>query len=232
MHEIKQTELDRALEPLWRLRSSIPNPKWSSFKQGGRRYWLDRRLEDLERYLIVFCGRAYGVYTYRELCSDRTDVFVHPEAILDYFAAKLGKNTSPHVTFPKDAIKQVRNSKSMEKQWHEREDAYPGNAWGWTKWTDEKQAAGAFDVSPDVHRLVGAPVFMLSFENLLVVNPRLADFNFAKLVDPWIAYQELSMYVGSALVEQKDPNENITDDIRAHNHGFGHKYAFRKEPQK
>lgn len=62
---------------------------------------------------------------------------------------------------------------------------------------------------------------------LLHINPRLSQLDFQKAMDPYLAYQELSMYIGNNLAEQMDPKTTLTDKERAETHGFD-KWSFRR----
>lgn len=59
------------------------------------------------------------------------------------------------------------------------------------------------------------------------VNPRLMDFGFDRVKDPFTAFQEISMYVANILVEQKE-TAKIEDKFRIEQHGFDLKTSFRK----
>jgi hypothetical protein len=158
-----------------------------------------------------------------------------PDGVLNYMLTRDMAGSYPAL-IPKDQVAFLRGDRTIVKPIHKGQDTqYPFNDWGLSKW----RRAQRFRVDLEIHRIVGAPVFALvnwwpgfGTTPLLIRNPRLADLNFASVIDPWTAYQELSMFLGSALAEQRDPNENISDADRAAMHGFGHKYAFRKEPKK
>lgn len=63
----------------------------------------------------------------------------------------------------------------------------------------------------------------------LVINPRLEPYGFARQLDPWTAYQELSMFVEGVLRHPDPVMEPITDQDRLAQHGFDH-WSFRKMP--
>lgn len=65
--------------------------------------------------------------------------------------------------------------------------------------------------------------------DLLDVNPRLADFQFYRVLDAWQAYQELSMFLGNIAAPERHPVV-IEDKFRIQQHGFD-KWSFRKPPQ-
>jgi hypothetical protein len=59
-----------------------------------------------------------------------------------------------------------------------------------------------------------------------VLNPRLREFGFEKIKDPFAAFQEISMYLANILVEQKEISV-IEDKYRIEQHGFDLKESFR-----
>jgi len=61
----------------------------------------------------------------------------------------------------------------------------------------------------------------------LIKNPCLADLDFFKVVSPFEAYQEISMFLGNELAKQEDPAPARDKDLIAA-HGFD-KFSFRKE---
>jgi len=64
----------------------------------------------------------------------------------------------------------------------------------------------------------------------IILNPCLRDFDFARIVDPYTAIQEIDMFFGNQLATELDPTQITDDKILAASKGFGHKYAFKKEP--
>jgi len=63
----------------------------------------------------------------------------------------------------------------------------------------------------------------------IYVNPCLKDFSFAKHVDPYQAYQELDMFLGSVLADNAPPPLEISDEDRMAMKGFD-KTSFRASP--
>lgn len=59
-----------------------------------------------------------------------------------------------------------------------------------------------------------------------ILNPRLKDYGFEKIVDPFTAFQEISMYLANILVEQKEVI-SVDDKHRLEQHGFDLKQSFR-----
>lgn len=64
------------------------------------------------------------------------------------------------------------------------------------------------------------------------VNPVLKNLGFQKVLDPYQAFQEISMFVGGVLPQSGNEMVQIDDKRMAEKKGFGHKYAFRTEPTK
>jgi hypothetical protein len=77
------------------------------------------------------------------------------------------------------------------------------------------------------------PIFLLdcSIKSKLFLNPLLRPFEFQRIVDPYTAFQELSMYIGGILgnLNPKVPDVSNEDLIVAK--GFD-KWSFRKESTK
>jgi hypothetical protein len=60
----------------------------------------------------------------------------------------------------------------------------------------------------------------------------LGAMEFAKMVDPYTAFQEISMWLGGVLPRQAPDIVEITDDrIKIEKHGFHHPTSFRKSKQ-
>lgn len=66
---------------------------------------------------------------------------------------------------------------------------------------------------------LGVPVFFFSNRSYhrrvattFILNPRLEDYGFQSIMDPWTAYQELSMFVGGVLPRSGNNLVEITDD--------------------
>lgn len=61
----------------------------------------------------------------------------------------------------------------------------------------------------------------------ITINPQLFKIDFAKAIDPFTAFQELSMWVGGTLSQNKEPDE-ISDKYKIEQHGFDPAWSFRK----
>ena len=73
-------------------------------------------------------------------------------------------------------------------------------------------------------------------EAIIETNPYLKELSFQKVFDPYLAFQEISMYLGGVLARPDRPMLTITDEVKAQQHGFD-KHSFRamkgdKKPRK
>jgi hypothetical protein len=62
----------------------------------------------------------------------------------------------------------------------------------------------------------------------LTTNPKLKEYNFEKVFDPFSAFQEIEMFLGNSLAKQIDP-PILSDKGRITAHGFDLKTSFRRE---
>lgn len=68
---------------------------------------------------------------------------------------------------------------------------------------------------------------------LRVINPCLKDIKFQTRIDPYQAFQEISMYLSMLQnPEDKDLDPEATDVEKVRQHGMDEKYGFRKMPSK
>ena len=67
-------------------------------------------------------------------------------------------------------------------------------------------------------------------EKKVVYNGCLKDVEFYRIFDPYMAFQEISMYLGGLAVPLK-PIPEISDEVMAEIKGFD-RFSFRKEPSK
>jgi hypothetical protein len=61
----------------------------------------------------------------------------------------------------------------------------------------------------------------------LVLNPRLADYDFFKVLDPYQCFQEVSMWIGGVLPGRDAMMAKVSDADRFVEHGFDAKTSFR-----
>jgi hypothetical protein len=65
----------------------------------------------------------------------------------------------------------------------------------------------------------------------IILNPELERYEFYKIKDIYTTYQDISMYIGNDLAEDRNNAWPIEDKLKVQSHGFD-KYSFRKEKLK
>ncbi len=66
----------------------------------------------------------------------------------------------------------------------------------------------------------------------IIVNPRLADINFQKLVHPYTCFQDISQFIGGVIPGQQMPMVEISDQSKVQKKGFDPVYGFRRRPNR
>lgn len=69
-------------------------------------------------------------------------------------------------------------------------------------------------------------------ERTFVLDPCLADLGFQAVKDPYLAYQEIDMYISGVIGSPAKPLIQASDEVRLEKHGFDKKTSFRKAPTK
>jgi hypothetical protein len=157
----------------------------------------------IERVLIGFCGVIYPCI--RVLYADsRIDNIYAPEHLDEHFK----------FTMPKGG----RNRENRKKQFMKRQ---------------RERAAflrHRLMVGDDLFIEMDAPIFVVRHEPddreiVIEANAMLKPYDFAKAVDPFSAFQQVSMYLGNQLVKRDVP-DTIADEYRIAMHGYD-KHSFR-----
>lgn len=125
-----------------------------------------------------------------------------------------------------DALAQEHGAKSLfERSSPSRWTRYREKSWALQAW--ELVQAKSFK---DLAFKLEAPIIHVTSRYKCYTYPRLADVHFYKVVDPWDAYQELSMFLGNIAAPDRVP-VTIADKDRVQQHGFDMKYGFRTRPK-
>lgn len=69
------------------------------------------------------------------------------------------------------------------------------------------------------------------YNNKIIINPPLVDYGFYKVMDPYTAYQELSMWLEGTLAWPFNMMVEVGDKSKVLKHGFDPKYGFRTRPK-
>jgi len=179
--------------------------------------------------VVCFCGRMYPVYNfnfghseslkgykhYYSIESLRADVF--SKAFEDKLFEDFGYDGTAYTL---SDLRKVLNNEKNHLYWGdsvkiEEFDSYIGK-----------------EIGDDIFRHFDVPILAIpakgrSRDIKVTLNPRLNEIDFIKVVDPVTAFQEISMYLGSNLAKQKDPDVKLSDEVKAEIHGFD-KWSFRR----
>ncbi len=69
----------------------------------------------------------------------------------------------------------------------------------------------------------------VSEKNIITLNPVLKELKFFKVIDPYRAFQELSMFIGGVLPRQPNVTDAISDKVMAAKKGFDD-WSFKTRP--
>ena len=157
-----------------------------------------------DKYSIGFCGKIYTCYK-----ISSTHGMWEPVV-------------PPKFCYSFEDFKQYYPNES-----HELIDAFgpKGVLFGeqWVDWTKPQMSDSISQRFVDNK----CPIFV-EYNDKTVYNDCLKDFNFQRVFDPALAYQELMMYFGSVLAAPEKPIPVIDDVTMAEAKGFD-KYSFRKD---
>jgi hypothetical protein len=188
------------------------------------------------RLVVAFCGKLYPGYKTLE-----GEVFYSTERMERSFNKIIELNEPEHPKY-RTYTSSMSNStwKSRVSFLNKKTDLsrhryFGGPSLAHNSWANFVENTN-LSINSDAFRALKAPVFVLYIDHRsqhaeIVVNPQLKDFNFATQLDPYTAFQELSMYLGNDLVDQMDPNIERTDDLIRDQKGFD-KWSFRKPGKK
>jgi hypothetical protein len=216
--------LRQILKPVMDNWDSVPGLGWQSRYDSG----------SLQAFLIGFCGQAYVRFKYT---PPEPDMYEHEDEVVDpprFF------NTPEEVfAFSEERVAQKKDAPLGDEAIKNLREEGPTRGWGRHRYSFNDEGLELWKqekcpVLPDeIFRELKAPVFLIHGNmNTVVLNPRLVDWGFPQVLDAYTCFQELAQYMGNNMAVQMDGMDNISDADRASMHGFGHKYAFRKEPTK
>lgn len=162
-----------------------------------------------ERVVVGFCGQVFcGYLAFGEMCWSLADV---EAAVVRHLPSR--PQHEPVIA----ALRTTRRSPYYS----------PLNA---TTWTDHVERRPQH-VAPDPFLAFRAPIVVVT-DTAVIVNAPLRAYNFASRLDPYTAWQELSLYLGNTLLlDAPPPPRPIDDTLRAHTHGFD-KSSFRNTKQR
>jgi hypothetical protein len=208
----------------------------------------------LNRYIIAFCGRYYPIYkffmhaNYSEYSDSGIEscpadgFYTNPTDLVRAIEALPEKSHSKsydeRVRDLKKRFAPRKKRKYDEYEWGETRGYRKLTTtlfWskaGWDRWQLKHKNN---TISDDVFRELDAPAFVIWCEKYdkgfeIRCNPCLNEYGFAKILDPYQAYQELDMYLGNQLAKQEDPVPHRTQELIRDAHGFDDKSFKQIQP--
>lgn len=192
-----------------------------------------RDKQKIERFLgteyagtVGFCGKIYPYTVYTRLATPE-----NPHEIVEYCYTeeqyfkcieKYGTKKEIDKYLDNDVksnwMRKFRNTRKRYQDYFKRDFSYLTKLFHeyktpiWHYYTEDK----------------------LSFPNkyYITINPQLKPLQFAKAVDPFQAFQEISMYLGGILGTGNPSIPEISDRDLLEAKGFDYKFSFRKDKQK
>lgn len=190
---------------------------------------------------IGFCGRVYAALRLNRhdwhiennkdkqvYCYDIDDVdkFVETNCSKKeiegyYYHHKSGYNTKIARQWPWN-----QRRRELESFFIKREEAYQQNPNKHRHWFEENHCPVFYAIYDGSSRRWNGKTY--EFE--ICFHGNIGQFGFARIFDPYQAFQEISMFYGSLAVPLK-PIPDISDEVMAEIKGFN-EWSFRKEPTK
>ncbi len=186
-----------------------PENPYAYSKWGSDRNY-DYRPSGWSKFIIGFCGKTYpGIqkWVHTTPYGGRREVLYNLDAVHEMLAGE------------------IKQDKSKNVIWHRRHHMSEYDKF----FEDYSKPNHLYKVFEEYN----VPIFVKYFSSycdLLQLNPLLRSWEFFKVVDPWTAFQEISMYVGGVLNGPTMPVPSISDDVMVEIKGFD-KWSFRKEPK-
>lgn len=163
---------------------------------------------DFESIYIGFCGKIYFAILagYQNVCYDLNDLD-------NYVSGKFSKKDKQSYFDGRYCLGNSFYSRGSLK--HRFEEAKNKSGYGYEKLFIEHNT----------------PIFVVNeCTNSIFINPILKEYQFYRVVDPYTAFQEVSMYVGGVLRSPTKPIPDIPDTVMRDIKGFD-KWSFKKEPK-
>ena len=188
-------------------------------KAGNR---IPPALDSFGRGVINFCGKRYPFwcvtdYSIKGAC--KTLGFYDYDSIMTY----LTQQPLPEHVF---AYNQLMRSDKRYRMWNKALSQDTWNAFVSSFTSDN----ALHHKSDELFLFFNSPIIVyyeFGHEKRVIINANLSQFSFARVVDPFTAFQEISMFVGNNLANNENPDDlAMTDVQRAATKGFD-KWSFR-----
>lgn len=179
--------------------------------------YISKEIHVISKGIVLFCGKIYFYIFISYPDTDTTnDVYT-----------RYGYNTCTEHMYSLDSFKKII-SKYAKKDIN-------NNAIKEIEILFSKQGI-ASEIVHNLHFELDSPIIFIDHQSphsftrqtKVYTNPKLRDVEFYKIVNPFIAFQELSMFIGGIMGGKSPIMIQVSDEDRILKHGFD-KYSFRKE---
>lgn len=194
--------------------------------------WKSGQYEEYYRLypvLIGFCGKTHLVYRYE--APNETLHFYSAAEVDEFVDGVLKEKYDLKKYFP-------QRMKSWEKRWFNRGWGLGRHEFNQVKVAEAFEKVSKLDLT-DYFQHGKAPTFVLrrrelnrtDFASSFVVsfNAPLAEYDFVKIIDPYTAFQEISMYRTGVLGTGENEMVTISDEDKRDSKGFDES-SFKKAP--
>jgi len=176
--------------------------------------WGDRLILNLR--IILVCGKVYPVVVFN---TSGTRYVCHSYLQL---ISKLNDAGLIHVS------KIIENTclRSKKNNWSYRNE-YKG-------FFENSSGVVPINGIDEIHIKYNSPIIIIGKFNwnspvAMKVNGCLSEYDFARVVEPYVMFQEIEMYLGGVLCSKENGDISISDKDRIKQHGFDDA-SFRKQP--
>lgn len=180
----------------------------------GLKAWQCPRYKLCQVY-VIFAGKLYGgIHLYKQ----EHGTWSNP-----------GEKTTIKYIWTKEALDfaiteyELEKLKEKDTYWHTKEHH-----------SEYEHALSVLSIRGDeryrewaVSNNISILLFAGGNEATGIENPRLANYEFQRVLDGYTAFQELEQWIGGVLGQNPAPDE-IEDKYKIQQHGFDNKWSFRK----
>ncbi len=188
-------------------------------------------LKIISKHIVLFCGKIYFCievqYTiktyddyYKHIVSKVATEFIYTFDAFEKVITKHSKinleNNLRSDIFSIEKVK-VMTARKRFKLLFDKQGTVSDNV-----------SALHFELDAPIIEITHNPVYFYKGKDRVFKNKRLKDLEFYKIVSPFEAFQELSMFIGGVMGGKSPIMIEVADKDRIAKHGFD-KFSFRKE---
>lgn len=172
--------------------------------------------------IIGFCGKLYFIITIPCISNYRNGICINTKDMIFYNSKSISKQLPDEYLKKEQLTREQIENCLLDKYKTYNKWSYDLTHKIWNDLIDEYRNK-KFD---DIFIKLKSPIFLL-YNDEFVINPCLRDLSFQKIKTPPECFQEISMYLGNQLIENKEPTPmNVSDEDMIYKKGYD-KWSFR-----